>query len=469
MLKVNHIKKFKIILSSIVFCVTGKGAAPSSRTAKPSPMVSPEKVPVGTLFGKKVYFFKGENSHESEPITRDDWERFWREKCELYTAESRVEEFKRGFDQIWDNPIGRRLIEEIERFLLMSYFRDVKIAFCYDLRDDTRLLGPLNDLKTEGCPRAKFRKNNSPRVADEAIKYGFHLMGAFSEARDTFIEENLDTRRSSSAINTVVGNADFIPADGSSPHPVDKFVISIPFHGPFDQRHVQTLEAINPNGMLRIGHKWLSLDEWLFHELNHVREFLMYIYSSMTQPSNTHPAWSLYGGKLLCAAEIVLAEKSLDVGDQEKFLESLKAKERERILSTQGMSDVDLDRLKQEALAYKERFECPLLIELESAYAHKPKKDLVLHKPQMGLVDLFSCRDMELHCMTGLLRIDDDIYWDPINEANYVHKKAEMQDKAFYPRLAHKCWGPKEMFLLGDFRLHNLCEFWIFLRAAMSL
>ncbi|MDR2371537.1 MAG: hypothetical protein LBD60_00070 [Puniceicoccales bacterium] len=160
--KLTDVKKLLAIFLSGIFYVHCHSAAPAFTVYVPEETVgacSPIFL-LGTLFSKKVYLYNNEILRDDRfaPISPEDRERFLAEKCRLYAPDDRnIEKFKRAFKEVCDNPIGCRLIKEIMALLDMPFFRNIKINFCYDVKDDTCILGPLDEVG-EGSLRAQIKE-----------------------------------------------------------------------------------------------------------------------------------------------------------------------------------------------------------------------------------------------------------------------------------------------------------------------
>jgi hypothetical protein len=392
---------------------------------------------IGTLFGEDVYLYNNEilGDDRFAPISLEDRERFWTEKCRLYASDARAGEFRQAFEEVCDNPVGCRLIKEIMAFLGMPFFRNIKIDFCYDVKDDTCILGPLDEVG-EGSLRAQFKKAWHRGTANEIRKYGFQQLSQL-------FEENPEKCCPLPAIWTDMDCANVIPANEPSECPIAKFVVSLIPQRPFP---LQGLAAINPDGTLQLGYKWPSLDEKLFHELNHVREFLTYIHKLLDPSAGVNYGWNMYNRSILSA--VYMAENTL------------RGKE---------LLDENLQSLEMEVCVCKEIFECPTLKNIDKKFPF----DLTANPT---LAYLFHYSDIEIHCMLGLMSSDGKIVWDPINEASYVYEQAKTQGKPYYFTPTH-CFilegidgftATAEGYpLIGNFRHMALSEIWLFLRRIM--
>jgi hypothetical protein len=175
MYKTNHIKKLWIILLSSVFYIYCHGAASVEYVPEKKVESQLPTRPLGKLFNEEVYLYDIGllGSDRFVPISQDDRDRFWTEKCQLHALDNHhIEEFKKTFDQVCDNPIGHLLIKEIMAFLDMPTFSNVKIIFCYDTKDDTCILGPLDE-KGEGSLRAQFKEDRRRGIINEMKKMDF--------------------------------------------------------------------------------------------------------------------------------------------------------------------------------------------------------------------------------------------------------------------------------------------------------
>jgi hypothetical protein len=221
-------------------------------------------------------------------------------------------------------------------------------------------------------------------------------------ANDVFIPEDF-------RIITGIDCVDTISADKLSECPVAKFVVSLISY----PLVAQCLKAINSDGTLHIGNKLLSLDEKLFHELNHVREFLIHIHGVLHQSLSLNHTWNIYGYHILYVAQHVLVSS---------------------VLASEWCKNANMN--PQDLI--REAHVCTQI------YGHHSLSDLDQKisfdfGPQSTIANRFSNSDMEFHCMTGLMPLNGKIFWDRINETNYGYTKGTSK-----PRVAHQVLIPED-------------------------
>jgi hypothetical protein len=420
--KLINIKKFKTVLLLGIFYVDCHSSVQTYTNCPPDGIVLEElspDTPLGQIYKENVYFYHDEDliPDRFQTISSDEMNAFLMEKCQLLVPDKLqmgpIQTFfnalKRGwkallgkkcqssalseqqfalkqtfFDtlkQVCENPIGSQLIRKLMFFLNMPYFNNVKIKFCYGATDDTILFGPRDDL-SEGSFREKYSKYKCNYLARTFEKYGLPLIANW--VRNKVKIKQIEWRAQMGVYFSAIPSS-----------PINEIIIILTL----GDICCCGLEFINEqNQMLFFVNKYLSLDECLFHELNHAVEYMMKIYRSLTQPSEINYGWDIGGIMLKTVAETALARKDAS------------------------------EAFKREARFYLEQWEkgigYPLLTKLN------------LDK-RWGLSHYYSFEDAELHCITGLMLFDGKIFWDPINEMNYVAQKTKKQGKAFCPRILH--------------------------------
>ncbi|MDR1366415.1 MAG: hypothetical protein LBJ13_00700 [Puniceicoccales bacterium] len=384
-------KQSGMILSSIVFSINCSAAVPSPGAICEN-LVGLSGEFAAKLFGRPVHFLSPTDLGSGVlGVSEDDFlgkycqinkDVFLEKYCTLCIPDgSKMSAFHAALDLVFANPIGVLLMAQLAFFL--DYFQqgspNLKIEIFFDIPDIRLFYG-------DGDPSGeKFCASICRSIYAEAKRLKYSPV-------EKFLEEFRRLHRKASEIfemNLASRALFLLENDMRSSNPSRRFIVNLNS----SQKECVGLKSLETAEIVLITPKILSLDESLFHELNHIRQgFFMLGMPDSSLRLPIHQAQHL------------------------GILESIK--------NAQGKT-------------FKQNLQkSTLLRQIEPP----------VHPEAPGFYSLFNDDDGELHCITGLAVYHEkgiqkrDIVCDPISEVFYTAAKAKQNRDPFCPRLVHNVW-----------------------------